>query len=397
MHPAAQAPSGVTGSPAIRAVFAAKTARTFCYGFLGVMLPVYLSDLGMSSTDVGVAVTLMLVGSAALTWAIRGPTERYGAGPTLLGLAALSALSAIVLLSSANGWLVVVAAAIGNVAVGTGETGPFLTIEQVVVARAASPERRTAILSVYNVLGYGAAALGAATVGLVPVYRLLFFVFLVGAGLQALAYMRLPTTSRMTRHSPIGARPSAKIIRALAALFALDSFAGGFVLQSLVAYYLHVRYGMTLEALGVVFFGVQIVTATSLLLAAPAAARFGLLNTMVVSHVISNLVLIAIAVAPNAMVAVGLLLIRHLLSQMDVPTRQAYVMAIVGDSEREAAATATNLARTMSQAVSPAITGWVMQTLAFSAPFVLGGGLKILYDVLLYLRFRNVALSPEGG
>jgi len=183
---------------------------------------------------------------------------------------------------------------------------------------------------------------------------------------------------------------SSALIRRLAALFALDSFAGGFVLQSLVAYFLHERYGLGLEALGQIFLVAQLVTAASLLLAPRAARQFGLLNTMVVSHLISNVFLIAIAVAPGAWAAVLLLYARQLLSQMDVPTRQAYVMAVVEDHEREAAATTTTLWRTVAQAVSPTVTGWVMASIALGAPFVIGGGLKIVYDVLLWATFKDV-------
>ncbi len=376
------------------AVFVAKTARTFCYGFLGILIPVYLSELGMSAAGIGVAVTLTLVGSAALTWAVRRPAERLGARVALLGLAALSGVSAAMLLLSTNAWVVVAAAMIGNVAVGAGETGPFLTVEQVVIARAVGARRRTLVLSVYNLLGYGAAALGAAAIALIPVYRPLFVVFLAGAALQLVAYARVRNAPAAGRRAT-GPLPSARLIRVMAALFALDSFAGGFVLQSLVAFFLHERYGLGLESLGRVFFVAQILTAASLLLAARLARRFGLLKTMVVSHLLSNAVLIAIAAAPTAAVAVGLLFARQLMSQMDVPTRQAYVMAVVEDHEREAAAVTTTLARTVAQAVSPALTGWVMQIVAVSAPFVIGGALKIVYDVLLWITLRNVKLPAE--
>ena len=381
------------GAPVL-VVFAAKTVRTFCYGFLGILLPVYLSQLGVGATGVGVAVTLTLVGSAALTWAVRRPAERFGGRATLLALAALSALAAALLLLSDRPWLVVLAAMLGNVAVGAGETGPFLTIEQVMIARAVGPARRTAMLSVYNLLGYGAAALGAAVVAAGP--RVLFVVFLAGAFLQLAAYARLPD-GRPARSPAMAVLPSAAVIRRLAGLFALDSFAGGFVLQSLIAYFLHTRWDLGLDELGRVFFVAQMLTAASLLLAARAAARFGLLNTMVVSHLVSNVLLIAIAAAPTATVAVALLLARQLLSQMDVPTRQAYVMGIVEDHERETAAAVTTLWRTVAQAVTPAVTGWVMQTVALSAPFVLGGGLKIVYDLLLYRMFRDVTprIEPE--
>ena len=378
------------------AVFAAKTARTFCYGFLGIVLPIYLADLGVSPAGIGIAITLTLAGSAALTWAVRRPAERFGPRAPLLALALLSAASALLLLGSSSPPVVVLAAILGNVAVGAGETGPFLAIEQVVIARAIPASRRTQVLSVYNFLGYGAGAIGAAAVGLAPGYRTLFAGFLVAAGIQGVAYAWLRLAAVPPRRAGSGTT-SAPLIRRFAALFALDSFAGGFVLQSLVSYYLHRRYDLDLETLGVIFGVAQILTAVSVLLAARAAARYGLLETMVVSHLASNLALMAIAIAPSAAVAVALLFLRQLLSQMDVPTRQAYVMAVVADHEREAAASLTNLSRTVAQAITPAVTGWVMQTVALSAPFVLGGGLKIVYDVLIWLTFRHVTLRQDDG
>ena len=370
-------------------VFAAKSVRTFCYGFLGILLPLYLADLGLDARGVGMAVTCTLVGSAALTWAVRRPAERLGGRAALTGLAALSGLAAALLLTTSNPWLVVLAAMLGNVAVGTGETGPFLSVEQVVIARAATGTRRTTLLSVYNLLGYAAAALGAAIVGLAAPHWL-FTMFLAAALMQIGAYVLLPSAPAGKRAAAAGPGPSTGLIRKLAALFSLDSFAGGFVLQSLIAYYLHERFGLGLEQLGQVFLVAQLLTAASLLLAARAARRFGLLNTMVVSHLVSNVILIAIAFAPTAAAAVGLLLARQLLSQMDVPTRQAYVMAVVEDREREAAATTTTLWRTVTQAISPAVTGWVMASVALGAPFVLGGVLKMIYDVLLYATFKDV-------
>jgi MFS family permease len=375
------------------AVLVAKSARTFCYGFLGILLPLYLADLGLDARGVGLAITCTLAGSAALTWAVRRPAEQFGGRAALMGLAALSAVAAALMLLTSQAWLVVLAAMLGNVAVGTGETGPFLSVEQVVIARAAVGPRRTTLLSVYNLIGYAAAALGAGIVGLVAP-RWLFLIFLVAAGVQAAAYLRLPAAPATRPAGSAALRPSTGLIRRLAALFALDSFAGGFVLQSLIAYYLHERYALGLETLGQVFLGAQLLTAASLLIAARAARRFGLLNTMVVSHLISNVLLIAMAFAPTAWLAVVCFYARQLLSQMDVPTRQAYVMAVVEDHEREAAATTTTLWRTVAQAVSPAVTGWVMASVALAAPFVLGGGLKIVYDLLLYATFKDV--KPRG-
>jgi MFS family permease len=380
--------SGFRASRGIVLVFVAKGIRTFCYGYLGILLPLYLADLGLSAPGVGAFVTLSLVGSAALTWVIRVAAERLGARDALVLMAALSVIAGALFLLSREPGLVIVAAMLGNVAVGTGETGPFLSIEQVVIARAVEPAQRTTVLSLYNLLGYGAAAAGAGAVALGPP-RALFAVFLAGAALQVLTYAglgRVALTARPARRT-VGSRP---LIRRIAALFALDSFAGGFVLQSLVAYFLHVRFDLALPTLGRVFFGAQIFTAASLLLAPRLARSFGLLPTMVVTHLVSNVFLIGIAVAPSAAVAIALLYARQLLSQIDVPTRQAWVMIVVPDHERETAATTTTLWRTAAQAITPLVTGWVMQVVALSAPFVLGGGLKIVYDVLLWRAFKDL-------
>ena len=385
--------SGFHASWNVGAVFVAKGVRTFCYGYLGILLPLYLADVGLSATGIGAFVTLTLIASALLTWGIRAPAERLGARAALIMLATLSVVAAVLLLLTHQPWVVVVAAMLGNVAVGAGETGPFLSIEQVVITRAVEPAQRTAVLSLYNLLGYGAAAIGAATVAL-GTPRTLFAGFLAAAVVQVIAYAALGRV-RLAAHTPAGTPRSTPVIRRIAALFALDSFAGGFVLQSLIAYFLHVRFGLGLEALGRVFFVAQLLTAASLLLAPRLARSFGLLPTMVLTHLISNVFLIGIAAAPSAAVAIALLYARQLLSQIDIPTRQAWVMTIVPDHEREAAATTTTLWRTSAQAVTPLMTGWVMQSIALSTPFILGGVLKILYDILLWTTFKHLKPPDE--
>lgn len=375
-----------------RLVFVAKTARTFCYGFLGVLFPVYLAERGMDAPQIGMAVTLTLLASAAMTFAIRRPAERYGARAALFAQAGLIVVSAVVFLATEQPWLIVVAAMVGNLAVGTGETGPFLTLEQVAVTRATPRERLTTALSLYNLAGYGASALGAAAVSLAGASpRVLFLVFLLGGLVQMAAYalMRRDPVRAPAAHRTVP-MPSRPLIHRLAALFALDSLAGGFVLQSLIAYWFYTRFGMDLAALGWIFFGAQILSGLSLLLAARLAPRLGLVNTMVFSHLISNVLLIGVALVPTAWLAVALLLARHLLSQMDVPTRQTFLMLAVHDHEREGAASLTNMSRTLAQSVSPALTGWVMASVSLTAPFFLGGGLKILYDLMLFATIRHV-------
>ena len=375
-----------------RLVFIAKTTRTFCYGSLGVLFPVYLTELGLDARGLGIAVTLALLSSAVLTVAVRRPAQRWGPRTALLGLAALSVLAALLFLVAKSPWLVIVAAMLGNLAVGTGESGPFLALEQVAVTRASTREGLTRALSLYNLTGYVASALGAALVTrLTGSPTWVFAIFLAGAVIQLAAYalMRrsppLPASARARQRAP-----SRALVRRIAALFALDSFAGGFVIQSLVTYWFYTRFDLALGTLGWIFFGTQILSGLSLLLAARLAPRLGLVNTMVFSHLISNLLLIALAFAPTLSVAVTLLLARHLLSQMDLPTRQTFLMLAVEDQEREHAATLTNTTRTVAQSVSPAVTGWIMQALSLSAPFLLGGGLKIVYDLLLYATIRNI-------
>ena len=392
--------TGVEGSPTVarviqrdaRLVFAAKSTRTFCYGALGVLVPVYLARLGLDARGLGFAVTLTLVSSAALTFAVQRPTRRWGPRVALVGLAGLSVVAAVLFLVAHDPWLVVVAAMLGNLAVGTGETGPFQALEQVVVTRASPREALTQTLSLYNLIGYVASAFGAALIARLPDSpRVVFALFLVGALVQVAAYLRMrPVAAAAGAQRAAASAPSRPLVRRIAALFALDSLAGGFVIQSLVTYWFYTRFGLDLAQLGWIFFGTQILSGLSLLLAARLAPRLGLVNTMVFSHLISNVLLIAVALAPTALVAVALLLARHLLSQMDLPTRQTFLMLAVEDHEREHAATLTNTSRTLAQSVSPTLTGWIMQGVSLSAPFVLGGGLKIVYDLLLYVTIRNV-------
>ena len=381
-----------TAGSTVLLVFAAQAVRTFCYGYLGVLLPLHLAALGLGAGGIGVAVTLTLGASAVLTLLIRRPVERRGGRAVLVALAWLVVVAGVLLATARGPGLVVLAAMLGNVAVSTGETGPFLSIEQVLVARAAAGRDLTLRMSLYNLVGYIASGLGALTVAALPEggYGVLFWLFALSGGVQALLYARLPDAP--VRAPAAGAQrfPSRRLIYRIAALFALDSFAGGFVLQSLLVYWLYAHFTLTPAVIGAVFSAAQLLTACSVLLAVRASHWFGLVNTMVFSHLASNVLLVAMGLAPTAGLAVGLLLLRALLSQMDVPTRQAFLMLVVRDDEREATATVTNAGRTVAQAVSPALTGYVMQAVSLSAPFVLGGLLKIVYDLLLYQTCRRV-------
>lgn len=387
--------------PIVWIVFAAKALRTFCYGYLGVLLPLHLAALGLGAGGIGLSVALTLGASALLTVLIRRPAERFGGRVVLVALAWLAVVAGALLATSRSPALVVLAAMLGNVAVSTGETGPFLSIEQVLVARAADSGDLTLRMSLYNLVGYVASGLGALTVAALPGgaagggtpagYGVLFWLFALSGGIQALLYARLPDAPVRPPTAGASRFPSRRLIYRIAALFALDSFAGGFVLQSILVYWLYAHFALTPAAIGTVFFAAQGLTACSVLLAVRAARWFGLVNTMVFSHLCSNVLLIGMGLAPTATLAVALLLARALLSQVDVPTRQAFLMLVVGDDEREATATVTNAGRTVAQAVSPALTGYVMQAVSLAAPFILGGVLKIVYDLLLYQTCRRAA------
>ncbi|MBI2384624.1 MAG: MFS transporter [Elusimicrobia bacterium] len=372
-----------------RLLLTAKAVRTFSYGALSVVFPVYLEELGLGPRGIGLSFTLTLAASAAFTFAVRAPARRFGARPILLALSAVGAAGAILFLAAEKPWQAITAAMLANLAVGAGETGPFLTLEQTCLARTTSTERLGSAMSVYNFVGYAAAAGGAAVVGrrLVDA-RAAFLLLLAAAALQLGIYAALRLKAAPPA-APVSGQSSA-LIRRLAALFALDSFAGGFVVQSLVLYWLRQRFELELAQLGWVAFGAQMLSGLSFLAAPALSRRWGLVNTMVFSHLAANLLLIGVGLAPTAAVAVTLLLARHLLSQIDVPTRQTFLMLAVGDHEREHAAAATNASRTLAQCVSPVLAGSAMASLPLSAPFILGGGLKILYDLLLFAAIRRI-------
>jgi MFS family permease len=377
---------------AVWPIFLAKAVRTFCYGYLAVVLPLHLAALGLGAGAIGLAIAGTLGASALLTFAIGRPAERLGNRTVLVGLAGLVLAAGILLATAQTPAVVVLAAMLGNVALSGSDSGPFMSIEQVLVSRAVAREGLTLRMSLYNLVALVASALGALVVAAAPGsggYGLLFWLFALSGGVQALLYARLPETA--ARRPAAGPRqlPSRGFIYRIAALFALDSFAGGFVLQSLLAYWLHVRFALTPAQIGAAFFAQQLLAACSLLIAVRTSRRLGLVNTMVFSHLASNGLLIAMGFAPTPALAVALLLARALLSQMDIPTRQTFLMLVVQDDEREAAATVTNAGRTVAQAVSPALTGYVMQAVSLSAPFVLGGVLKIVYDLLLYDTCRR--------
>ena len=383
-----------------------KIVRTVPYGFLGVLFPIYLSQLGFGSFSVGVVLALTIASSAAYTLIASIFADRFGRVRTLVFFALTDAIAGALLFSSASWWAPVAAGIVGNMTVGSGEVGPFLSLEQAILPGTSASTRRTLGFSVYNLVGYVAASAGAILVGLpkyiglgVTDYRPLFLLYLASGLLGAYLYSRLSVRVEMDKSTAprrTGLSESSKpVIRKLSALFALDAFGGGFIGVSILSYYFYQRYSLQLDSLGLLFAGTQIITAISFIFAERIARRIGLIRTMVFTHVPSNLLLVLIPFISSIPVAVGLLLSRQSLSQMDVPPRQSYVMSVVPEIDRTPAAGFTNLSRTVAQSPSPSIAGYAISALWLGSPFVVAGAVKIVYDLSLYKFFHKLKPPQE--
>ncbi len=380
-------------------IFLEKSIRTVPYGFLGVIFGVYLAQLGFSPVAIGIVLTATVLSSALYTFAISFLADRIGRRKTLAFFALADVAAGALLFGSRDWWAPVLAGIVGNMTVGAGEVGPFLSLETAILPRTSRADRRTLAFSVYNVVGYGASSAGALLAGLPNYigYSPLFLVYMISGLLGAVFYSQLSThvePDMGARRSALSAR-GRPIVAKLSALFAVDSFGGGFIGQSLLSYYFYLRFGLDLSTLGTIFFATQLVTALSFLLAERIARKVGLLRTMVFTHVPSNVLLIAVAFAPTATSAVVLLLGRQSLSQMDVPTRQSYVMSIVDEQDRTAAAGLTSATRTVASSISPSLAGYALANLWLGTPLVAAGFLKLVYDLLIYGSFRKVRPPEE--
>jgi MFS family permease len=381
-------------------IFLEKTVRTVPYGFLGVIFGVYLAQLGFTAVAIGIVLTATVLSSALYTFVTSFVADRIGRRKTLVFFALTDFVAGSLLLVSRDWWAPVLAGIVGNMTVGAGEVGPFLSLEQAILPRTSSTDRRTLAFSVYNLVGYGASSAGALLAGLPRYigYAPLFAGYLVSGLLGAALYSSL---SGKVEREPGPARRSVlsqrsrPIVVKLSALFAVDSFGGGFIGQSILSYYFYLRFGLDLATLGAIFFATQLVTALSFLLAERIARRIGLLRTMVFTHIPSNVFLIGVAFAPKALTAVVLLLCRQSTSQMDVPARQSYVMAIVDESDRTAAAGLTSTTRTVSSSLSPSLAGYALANLWLGTPLAAAGTLKLAYDLLIYRSFRKVRPPEE--
>jgi len=389
-------------------LFATCGVRSFAYGFLSVMLGLYLDAIGLDTTAIGWIFTAALVGGAVMTIVLTAVADTFGRRSLLVLGAVLMALAGVVFTATNNPILLVAAAIFGTISPSGKEVGPFLSIEQAILPQTTHERNRTAAFSAYNLVGSLSGALGALAVGLPSLlafaplagYRLLVWGYVISAALMLALFaflspaveVRTGPTSDFRR---IGLQRSRGIVAKLAALFALDAFAGGFIVQSLVAYWFYLRYGVDTKILGSIFFGANFFSALSFLFAAPIARHIGLLNTMVFTHLLSNFLLLLVPFMPTLELTAAVFLARHLLSQLDVPTRQSYTMAVVDPSERAASAGIMSVSRNVGAAIAPVFTGTVLAAPSLGVPFLLAGGLKIIYDLAVFALFRHVRPPEE--
>jgi len=394
-------------------LFATRALRMFGYGFLAVVLVLYLTAVGFSGGEVGLLLSLTLLGDAAISLWLTTHADRLGRRRVLIAGAGLMLAAGLAFVATPAYAVLVVAATIGVISPSGNEVGPFLAVEQASLTQLVGASRRTSVFAWYQLTGSFATAAGALAAGLfaqvaidrgaspAEAYRLVIVGYALVGILLALLFTRLSdrveVPPREVTDEPIrtrlGLHRSQGVVLRLAALFALDAFAGGFVIQSFIAFWFQERFAVDPATLGALLFGANLLAGLSALAAGPLAARFGLIRTMVFTHLPSNVLLMLVPFMPTLPLAAGVLLIRFSISQMDVPTRQSYTMAIVEPDERSAAAGVTGIARSLGVAASPLIAGPLFISAAVAgSPFVIAGGLKILYDVLLYRRF--VALRP---
>src|SRR6266550_3014854 len=393
--------------------------RSLAYGLLAVLLGVALADEGFSPAAIGILITVSLLGDMIGTYVVGLMTDTWGRRRMLVLLSLLMAGTGVVFGLVTSYPALLVAAFFGTLGTTASETAPFLPVDQAMIAQVTAPSRRTALFARYNLVASLSVAVGALVAGLPDLLvrlgmplasgiNLLFGAYaalaLVVAGLalglsphvEALRNSAVQMQSSRPRLVPSLSR-SRGIVWRLTALFSVDALAGGLVVQSLMALFFHLRFGVSLTTLSALFFGANFLSALSFLAAVPLARRFGLLNTMVFTHLPSNILLALVALAPTFPIAAPLLLVRQALSQMDVPTRQAYTMALVDPQERTAAASVTSVARSLGSSTSPFFSGLLLQgpLLILGLPFILAGTLKAAYDLTLWSIFRHVRLHEE--
>ena len=400
-------------------LFLTRFVRLFAYGSLSVVLVFYLIVLGLSEAQTGMLLTLTLVGDTVVSLYLTTRADRIGRRRMLIVGAILMAAAGVAFACTSNLLLLILAGTIGVISPSGNEVGPFLSIEQAALSHVVPARTRTEVFAWYTLAGSLATATGALCGGTLthalqetlmrPVvsYRVVVILYAALGVMLAFVFTRLSSAAEVsvpgeesafptTLKSFFGIGRSRRVVVKLSSLFALDSFAGGFVVQSFAAYWFYLRFGVNPGTLGVIFFWANIFAGISALLASRLASRFGLINTMVVTHLPSNILLILVPLMPNLSLAVMVLLVRFSISQMDVPTRQSYTMAVVSAEERSAAAGITGVARTTGAAISPLFVGFMFARHSLiNLPFFIAGTLKIIYDLLLYKEFGAIQPPEE--
>ena len=378
-------------------ILLARALRSFADGFIAIVLPAYLLALGMGQLEVGFISTATLLGSAFMTLAVGRWGHRFSIRRLLLAAALLMAATGVAFAGSSAFWPLLVVAFFGTLNPSSGDASVFMPLDHTMLATASD---RTGVFARYSFLGSISGAVGALCAGLpewlgarlsmLEALRLMFVLYAAVGVMVWLLYLRLPE-AHADEHKPAAPLgPSRGIVWRLAALFSVDSFAGGLVLNSLLVLWLFERFGMSLSTAGAFFFWTGLLSACSQLAAGPLARRVGMINTMVFTHIPSSICLIGAALASSLDATLALLLARSLLSQMDVPARGAFVMTVVTPAERPAAASFTAVPRSLAAAISPSLTGAMFAAGAMVAPLVACGVLKIAYDLALFAAFRRV-------
>ena len=399
-------------------LFAARITRLFAYGFVSIVLVLFLAETGLSGSGIGAILTSTLAGDILVSLWITMIADRLGRKNMLLLGALLMVMAGLVFFVTSNPVWLTFAAIIGIISPSGNEIGPFLSIEQAALSQLVPDKRRTTVFGWYNLVGSFATAAGALAGGwlaqllqesglsALESYR---YIMAGYAGCGVILLLLFSMLSKDSEVHPVaemqkngatgrylGLHQSRKVVFKLSSLFALDAFAGGFVVQSMIAWWFHARYGLDEGVLGSIFFGANLLAGVSALLATSIAGRIGLVNTMVFTHIPSNILLCLVPLMPNLWSAITVLLLRFSISQMDVPTRQSYTMAVVNPDERTAASGVTNVARSVGAAISPTLGGLLMaDPVLFSASFIIAGGLKIIYDLCLYRMFQKIRPPEE--
>jgi MFS family permease len=395
-------------STSVRRLLWVRGLRAFGDGYVSLLLPAYLISLGLTPFQVGIIATGTLLGSGVLTLLVGLHAYRFRYRALLLVAAALMTATGLGFATITAFWPLLVVAVVGTLNPSSGDVSVFLPLEHSVLARVVDDRQRTAVFARYSLVGALVGALGALISGLPEIlstalsisiqtaYQSMFLLYAALGVASALIYRKLPAGIAVEAEAPAAPLSESKrIVYTLAALFSLDAFGGGFIVQSLLALWLFQKYQLSLAVAGTIFFWTGVLSAFSYLVATRIAQRIGLVNTMVFTHLPSSVLLLLVPFAPSFAWAVVLLLARSALSQMDVPTRSSYVMAVVAPNERAAAASITSVPRSLASAISPLVAGYLLGLSSFGWPLIIAGGVKIAYDLMLLATFRRVRPPEE--